>query len=109
MIEVFEPSEQIERVRYNDVMAEGEVTERSNAWVEVLRGRRVTVSGRDDVESDSWASVVVHIVNAHRTNAKKNSGGRGGFRYGFLYGRSRPSDVVRRIVMSYTCVPFPCS
>jgi hypothetical protein len=31
MIEVFEPREQIERVRYNDVMTEGEVMERSNA------------------------------------------------------------------------------
>ena len=31
MIEVFEPREQIERVRYNDVMGVGEVMERSNA------------------------------------------------------------------------------
>jgi hypothetical protein len=66
MIEVFEPREQIERVRYNDVMADGEVMERSKAWVEVLSGGRVTVSGRDDVESDNWARVVVHIVNAPR-------------------------------------------
>ena len=104
MIEVFEPREQIERVRYNDVMGDGEVMERSNAWVEVLSGGRVTVSGRDDVESDNWAKVVVHIVNAHRRNAKKNSGGRGGFWYGFLYGRSWPSGLVERIVMSYICV-----
>ena len=67
------------------------------------------MSGRDDVESDNWAKVVVHIVNAHRSNTKKNSGGRGGFRYGVLYGRSRPSELVRRIVMSYNCVSFPCS
>jgi len=40
----------------------------------------VTVSGREDVESDSWAKVVVQIVKANRRKAKKNSGGRGGFR-----------------------------
>jgi hypothetical protein len=69
----------------------------------------VTVSGRDDVESDSWARVDVHIVNAQRRNAKKNSGGRGGFRYGFLAGRPWPSMFVGRIVMSYICLSFPCS
>jgi len=31
MIEVFEPREQIDRVRYNDVRGDGEVIERSNA------------------------------------------------------------------------------
>ena len=40
----------------------------------------MTVSGREDVESDSWAKVVVQIVKANRRKAKKNSGGRGGFR-----------------------------
>ena len=69
----------------------------------------MTVMGRDDVESDNWAKVVVHIVNAHRRNAKKNSGGRGGFRYGFLAGRPWPSMFVGRIVMSYICVSYPCS
>ena len=108
MIEVFEPREQIERVRYNDVMGDGEVMERSNAWVEVLRGGRVTVSGRDDVESDSWARVDVHIVNASTKKAKKNSGGRGGFRYGRLGRGLRPSELLKRMVMSYSCVSFSC-
>jgi len=67
------------------------------------------VSGREDVESDNWAKVDVHIVNASTKKAKKTSGGRGGFRYGFLGGRPWPSTFVRRIVMSYTCVSFPCS
>lgn len=31
MMEVFEPREQIERVRYSDVMGDGEVMERSKA------------------------------------------------------------------------------
>ena len=75
----------------------------------MLSGGRVTVSGKDDVESDNWAKVDVHIVNASTKKAKKTSGGRGGFRYGFLSRRSRPLEILKRIVMSYTCVSFPCS
>ena len=67
------------------------------------------MSGREDVASDNWARVVVHIVNASTRKAKKNSGGRGDFRYGCLGRRPRPSKLVRRIVMSYICVSFPCS
>jgi hypothetical protein len=75
----------------------------------VLSDGRVTVSGREDVESDSWAKVDVHIVNANTRKAKNDSGGRGGFRYGILDGRPWPWKLVRRFVMSYTCVSFPCS
>lgn len=52
----------------------------------MFKGGRVTVSGKEDVESDNWAKVVVQIVKANTRRAKKNSGGRGGFRYRFLGG-----------------------
>ena len=50
----------------------------------------MTVRGKDDVESDNWAKVVVQIVKANTRRAKKNSGGRGGFRYRFLGGPPSP-------------------
>lgn len=60
---------------------------------------RVTVSGKEDVESDNWAKVVVQIVNANTRPAKKNSGGRGGFRYRFLGEPPSPLRSFRRIFM----------
>ena len=99
MMEVLEPTEQIERVRYKEVIGDAEVIERSYACVLVFKGGRATVRGRDDVETDSWARAVVHIVKANKTKAMK-SGGRRGFPYRFLVGRVSPPRSSRRNVIS---------
>jgi hypothetical protein len=101
MMEVLDPREQIERVRYNEVMGFGEVMERSNACVEVFRGGSVTVSGNDVVESDNWAKVVLHIVNASSKKAERNSGRRGEFRYRFPGDRPRLSSLLDGSIISY--------
>ena len=66
------------------------------------------MSGKEDVASDNWAKVDVHIVNASTKKAKRTSGGRGGFRYGCLGRGPRPSELLKRIVMSNSCIPSPC-
>lgn len=109
MIDALEPKEQIDRVRCNDVMRDGEVMERSNALVDVFSGGKETVSGKDDTESVNWANAVVHIVNAITKSEKKTSGGRGSFRYRILGGRPWPPNSLRRVVMSNVRLLYPWS